>query len=306
MNKKGLSNLLEPSFQLYFVVLALFALVTAVAGKYLLAVAEALVIFVLFLYFRRRDAQRRRDILNYIENISGDIDMATKDTVVNAPLPMVIFRPDTGEIVWSNNLFLHITGEKEHLFDRKISEAVPDFDARWLMEGKSQCPTEIHFRDHRYQVFGRLVRTEDQGRRRFLATTYWVDDTEFSTVRDEFYGSRPVVALLVMDNYDEVFKGVSDSVKAAMTVDVNRRLTEWAAPSSGMFFRYDRDRFMLVFEERYLPAFIENKFDILDKVREVLSPGGQLTNRLPATGRPEKKQVSLEQRNYLNNTMQMW
>ncbi len=274
MNKKGLSRLLEPSFQLYFMVLALFALGTALVGKYILAVTEALVIFVLFLYFRRRDAQRRREILSYIENISGDIDTAAKDTVVNAPLPMVIFRPDTKEVVWSNKLFLHITGEKDHLFDRKITEAIPDFDARWLMEGKSQCPTEVYIGQRRYQVFGRLVHGEGKEKRSYLATTYWVDVTEFSTVRDEFYGSRPVVAILLIDNYDEVFKGVGDNIKTAMTVDINRRFTEWAAPSGGMLCRFDRDRFLLIFEEQYLPAFINGKFDILDRVREVVNPNG--------------------------------
>lgn len=274
MNKKGFSRLLEPSFQLYFIVLALFALVTALVGKYVLAVAEALVVFILFLYFRRRNAHRRREILSYIENISGDIDTAAKDTVVNAPLPMVIFRPDTGEVVWSNNLFLHITGEKDHLFDRKIAEAIPDFDTRWLMEGKSQCPTEVYIGQRRYQVFGRLVHTNDKEKRSYLATTYWVDVTDFSTVRDEFYGSRPVVALLLMDNYEEVYKGVGDNIKTAMQVDINRRLDEWAAPTGGMLCRYDRDRYLLVFEERYLPTLIDGKFDILDRVREVVNPNG--------------------------------
>ncbi|MBO5034801.1 MAG: DHH family phosphoesterase [Oscillospiraceae bacterium] len=274
MNKKGLSRLLEPSFQLYFIVLAAFALVTALSGKYLLAVSEALVILILFLYFRRRNALRRREIMSYIENISGDIDVATKDTVVNAPLPMVIFRPDTGEVIWSNNLFLHITGEKDHLFDRRLTEAVPDFDSRWLMEGKSQCPTEVYIGERRYQVFGRLVHTNDKDKRSYLATTYWVDVTEFSTIQEEFYGSRPVVLLLLMDNYEEVFKGIGDNIKTAMQVDINRRLDEWAAPTGGMLCRYDRDRYLLIVEARGLQALIDSKFDILDQVREVVNPNG--------------------------------
>ena len=54
---------------------------------------------------------------------------------------MVIFRPDTDEIIWSNDLFLRISGEREHLFDTKITSAVPGFDSHWLMEGKTSAPT---------------------------------------------------------------------------------------------------------------------------------------------------------------------
>lgn len=274
MNKKGLSRLLEPRLQLYYLILTAFALFTALVGKYMLAAVEIFIIIVLFAYSRRRNALRKREILSYLENISGDIDVATKDTVVNAPLPMVIFRPDTEEVIWSNNLFLQITGERDHLFDRRISEAVPDFDPRWLMEGKSKCPTEVYIGQKRYQVFGRIVHTDEKDRRSYLATTYWVDVTDFSTIRDEFYGSRPVVGILLIDNYEDVFQGVGDNVKTAMQVDINRRIDEWFAPSGGLLCRYDRDRYLLIFEERYLSHFIDTKFDILDEVREVLNPNG--------------------------------
>ena len=160
MHKKGLSHLLEPSFRLYFIFLAAFAIATAVVGKYTLAVVEGVIVLVLFLYFRQRNSVRRREILSYIENISTNIDIAAKDTMVNAPLPMVIFRPETEEVIWSNEHFLQITGERDHLFDLRISDAVPGFDPRWLMEGKSQCPTEITVRGRRFLVFGHMVRTD--------------------------------------------------------------------------------------------------------------------------------------------------
>ncbi len=278
MPKKNLSTLLEPSFRLYFLFLALFALATAAIGEYVLAVAEAIVVLFLLLYFRQRNATRRRDILNYIENVSANIDVAAKDTMVNAPLPMVIFRPDTEEVIWSNDHFLQITGERDHLFDRRISDAVPGFDPRWLMEGKSLCPLEVELRGRRFQVYGHMVRTEGKGRRGFLATTYWLDVTEFSLLRDEHTATRPVIMLLVLDNYEDIFKGVNDNVKSAMLSDINRRLDEWCESFHGLLCRLERDRRLLILEERYLPAILEKKFDLLDQVREVVNPSG-----MPAT-----------------------
>lgn len=274
MRKKGLSHLLEPSFRLYFLFLAAFAVATALAGQYVLACVEGIIVLALLAYFRHGNDVRKREILSYIDNISSNMDVAAKDTMVNAPLPMVIFQAETEEVIWSNDRFLQITGERDHLFDRKVTEAAPGFDPRWLMEGKTQCPTEVHLGDRRFLVFGHLVRTGSKGERSFLATTYWVDVTEFSLLRDQFYSSRPVVALLNLDNYDEVFRGVSDNVKSAMLSDVDRILDEWATPTHGLLCRYDRDRYLFLFEEEHLAAFLEQKFDLLDQVRGVVNPNG--------------------------------
>ena len=197
MNRK-MTQMLQPSFQLYFVCLILFAAASAFFSLYL-AAAEAVGVVLLGLYYRENSRRRRREIAKYIENVTGNMDVATKDTMVNSPLPMVIFRPESDDIIWTNDRFLHLAGEKEHLFDAKLSSVIPDFDTRWLMEGKNECPTEVTFGPRRFLVYGHLVRAS--GREGgFLATTYWVDVTEFCQVRDQFRGSRPVMAVLLLDN----------------------------------------------------------------------------------------------------------
>ena len=273
MRKNKLSHLLEPSFRLYFVFLLLFAALDALFSLPV-AVLELAVVVILYLYFRRSSAARQKDILSYIENVTCNMDSATKDTMVNAPLPMVIFRPENDEVIWSNDRFLQITGERDHMFDTKLTAAVPDFSSRWLMEGKTQCPTEVRIADRRFLVFGHLVRTEEQGSRGYLATTYWVDVTDFAQVRDDYYATRPVVAILLVDNYEELMKGATDSNRSAMRSEIDDRLAQWVAPAQGLFCRYERDRYLFVFEEQYLAQFQEGKFSILETVRQVSSPAG--------------------------------
>ncbi len=285
MHKKNLTRLLEPSYRLYFVFLLLFALATALVGKYTLAAIELVMVLALFFYFRRSIDTRKREMLSYIDSITGSMDVAAKDTMINAPLPMVIFRPETEEVIWSNDKFLHITGERDHLFDRKITDAVPGFDTRWLMEGKGQCPSEVLVGDRRFLVFGHMARIDKNSGRGFLATTYWVDVTEFSQLRDEYYATRPAIAILQLDNYDEVFKGVSDNIKSAMLSDINRRLDEWTAPTHGLFCRTDRDQFVFLFDEQYMPQFLEKKFDIVDQIHEVVNPSGQPATLTVGVGR---------------------
>ena len=277
MRKKKLSRLLEPGFQLYFVCLVLFAIASAFLSPWL-GGAEGVVIILLYVYFRRSNAQRQKEILKYIDNITCNIDVATKDTMINAPLPMVIFRPESDEVIWSNDRFLQLTGEREHLFDTKLSSVVPGFSSRWLMEGKTECPMEVELADRRFLVFGHLLRTDEKGAHSFLATTYWVDVSDYSAVREEFYGSRPVCAILTVDNYEELMKGISDNEKSSVVNAIDEHISAWCKPTGGLLCKYDRDRYLFLFEERFLAPLREGKFAVLEAVRGVLNPKG-----MPAT-----------------------
>ena len=271
MNRK-LHQLFQPSLQLYFVCLVVFALASALFSLPLAAL-ELVVVALLGLYHRATLHKRRREVTKYIENITGTVDVAAKDTMVNSPLPMVIFRPESGDIIWTNDRFLKLTDNGEHLFDAKLSAVIPGFDTRWLLEGKNECPGDVAFAGRRFLVYGHLVRASERGGG-FLATTYWVDVTDFAQVRDIYYSTRPVVGILTVDNYEELMKGATDSARSAMRSGIDERLAQWVAPAQGLFCRYERDRYLFVFEERFLAQFQEGKFSILETVREVVSPSG--------------------------------
>ena len=271
MNRK-LARLLQPSFQLYFVCLVLFALISAFFSIPL-AVVELAVVLALSVYSRQHSNRCRREIARYLENVTGTVDTATKDTMANSPLPMIIFRPESDDIIWTNDRFLQLTGEQEHLFDAKLSALIPGFDSRWLMEGKNECPTEVEYGSRRFLVFGHLVRTGGRSGG-FLATTYWVDVTEFSLIRDQYQATRPVAAVLLLDNYDELMKNLTENQRSALVSEIDARLDEWVAESGGMLRRYQRERYLFVFDEQYLAKFVEDKFDILDAIHQVVNPSG--------------------------------
>ena len=271
MNRK-LARLLQPSFQLYFVCLVLFALISAFFSIPL-AVVELAVVLALSVYSRQHSNRCRREIARYLENVTGTVDTATKDTMANSPLPMIIFRPESDDIIWTNDRFLQLTGEREHLFDAKLSALIPGFDSRWLMEGKNECPTEVEYGSRRFLVFGHLVRTGGRSGG-FLATTYWVDVTEFSLIRDQYQATRPVAAVLLLDNYDELMKNLTENQRSALVSEIDARLDEWVAESGGMLRRYQRERYLFVFDAQYLAKFVEDKFDILDAIHQVVNPSG--------------------------------
>ena len=273
MKNNKLGGLLEPSLGLYLACMILFALASALFSVPL-AVLEGVIVVILHLYLRRSRSMRKREMLRYIESVTTNMDAASRDTMLNSPLPMVIFYPDTDEVVWSNERFLQLTDGREHLFDTKLSTLVPGFDHRWLLEGKSLCPGEVKLDDRRFLVYGSLVHSEERrGPSPMLATTYWVEITPYVRVKEAFFASRPVLAILLVDNYEDAMKNTDEAARTALRSEINQRLAAWVQPTGGLFLRYDRDRYLFLFEERCLKHFQETKFDVLDAVHDIPAPG---------------------------------
>ena len=274
MSNKKLSRLLEPNLKFYFAVMLLFA-VAAIPVNWQLALAEGTLTVLLYFYFRQSNQKRRQGVLQYIDSVTGSVDTASKSTLINSPLPTLVFRPDTGEIIWSNESFLQLAGVREHLFEMRLSEAVPDFQVQWLLSGKQESPERVELNNHRFRVYGSLVRSRNRtGVQSLVATTYWVDVTEFCQVRDQFRGSRPVMAVLLLDNYEDLMKNQTENQRSTIYAEVNARLDAWVAGTGGMLRRMERDRYLLLFEEQYLSRFVDQKFDILDTIHQVVNSSG--------------------------------
>ncbi len=271
MNQK-LNRILEPKVRLYLIVLAAFAGITCYF-RLQLGLAELGLVLVLFIYYLIVRNRRRKEMARYIARVTNHIDAASKDTMVNSPLPMVIFQPDTGDVIWSNDRFLKITGDREHLFDTKIDAAVPGFSTKWLLDGKTECPTEYKIDGKSYMVFGHVSRS-GEGNQTLLATTYWIDITALAQIRGQFYATRPVVSILLIDNYEDLIRSTSDKDRSALRSSVEDEINAWLQPSGGLLCRYDRDRYLCVFETQYLEQFQQGKFSVLDAVHKVVSPNG--------------------------------
>ncbi len=269
-----LSQLFQPSVQLYFACLFLFALISA-SYSLPLAAIELAVVVVLALYSRTVARRQKRELAKYLDSVAGSADAASQDSAANTPLPMIIFRPDTGEIIWTNDRFLQITNRREHLYDAKLSTLIPGFDIRWLKEGKERCPEEVEYEKRRFLVFGQLVRTGEKGKGGgFLAATYWVEVTELSRSRELFLATKPVCAVLLLDNYEDLTKNLTENIRSQILSEIDSRLDEWVQQTGGILRRYERERYLYLFEEQYLPRFIEQKFDILNTIRQVHNPSG--------------------------------
>ena len=269
MSNKKLSRLLEPNLKFYFGVMLLFAL-AAIPVNWQLALAEGALTVLLYFYFRQSNQKRRQGVLQYIDSVTGSVDTASKSTLINSPLPTLVFRPDTGEIIWSNESFLQLAGVREHLFEMRLSEAVPDFQVQWLLSGKQESPERVELNNHRFRVYGSLVRSRNRtGVQSLVATTYWVETTEADHLREVYEASRPVAAILMLDNYEDLMKACEDTQRSAVLAQIDEKLQTWANAGQGILLKTDRNHYLFLFEEQYFQHFVDEKFSILDTVRAI-------------------------------------
>ena len=269
MSNKKLSRLLEPNLKLYFFFMAVFAVAT-VSVSIKLAAIEFAITAALYVYFTRSDKKRRQGVLQYIDSVTGSVDSASKSTLINSPLPVMVFRPDTGEIIWSNESFQQLAGVREHLFEMKLKDAAPEFPVQWLLEGRSECPERVVMNGRRFHVYGSLVRSRGRGSdQNLVATTYWVDTTESDLLKERHFATLPVVSVLLLDNYDDLMKACADTQRSAIRAQIEERLLKWTEPGNGLLLKMDRDRYLYIFEEQYYNQILEDKFSVLDAIRDI-------------------------------------
>ena len=270
MNKQ-LKRMLEPGARLFFVVLIIYAGVSCYFSP-AVGFAEAAGVLLLFFVYRLITKSRKRELMKYMDQMMTHVDTAAKDNIVNFPLPMAIVRLDTGAILWSNGAFVRFTDGREHFFDRNIASIMPGFDLKWLLEGKNECPDAASVNGGKYSVMGNIIRND--GRGAMLATLLWIDRTEEIDLKTERALTRPVVSVIMIDNYEEALKNMPDSQKSGILASVDKHVGKWTADTGGISRKFERDKYLFVFESMWLSKFVEEKFALLERVRSVTGAGG--------------------------------
>lgn len=271
MNQK-LNQLIEPHLKLYFFFNIVFIVLTVFVSLPL-ALLEFVLMGALAVYLLMMRNHRKNKAAALIGRLIEQLNMTNKEVLLNSPFPMVIFRLNTGEIIWSNDRFLAISGHEEHLFDTKISSAIPDFDFEWLKEGRQCAPNELVVGERRYMVFGSTT-CVDKGGSDTMATTYWIDVTELSEGCELYHETRPQVGVITIDNFEELMRNLPDNSRSNLRAAIEQELVQWSDSVGGLILRYDRDHYIFLFETQYLAAFKKEKFSILDAIHKITSPNG--------------------------------
>ncbi len=267
--ERSIKRLLRNGAYISCAVLLLFGIIEAARQQYPLAAAMAAAAIVLLILDL---AVTRLRVKSIAANVQTAVDNLSKTVSATAPWPMAEVRMSDGEILWHNRQFQKALSTAESRVGEQLRDVFHDFRLDWLQSGKQEAPDELQIRDRRFRCLGFLPK-HDTGTEA-VAQLLWIDSTELLDTRDEFLRSRPVVSIILIDNYDELTNNLSDSAVSNLNAALNERISAWAEKIGGLLRKLERNRFLFIFEAKELFRITEGKFSLLDSTREVTNPNG--------------------------------
>lgn len=125
-------------------------------------------------------------------------------------------------------------------------------------------PIQVSWRGVNYNVS--CYKTQSVGKGHCIAV--WEDTTELCTLKKELEMKSVMVAFVVIDNFSEAVQFIQDKQRTALAL-IGSTLDAWTASLGGILKEYDKDKFIIIFEQRHFEKLDESRFDILDKIREI-------------------------------------
>ena len=247
-----------------------FCLASLLFGQLLLAAVEGIIILLLFGSYTIFRKARSRQLLRFLQDSPNTLESVTHG---ESPFPSVVIRLADGGIVRSNEQFAAMTGFSEAMTERQLSDVLPGFKTDWLVDRKTEAPYDVTIGGRRYRVYGTTTRSDDS-MSIMLGVLYFSDLTKLYQIRDEYVRSRPVVSIILIDNYEELTKNLTENSISAMHAKLGDTITQWTDEYHGLLRRLERNRFLFIFEKQDLNRAIEDKFSLLENIHQIMNPSG--------------------------------
>ena len=266
MNGK-LKRLLQSGAYTYSIILLGFGAIALAYREYGIAIslgAAAVVLFVASLLYSRIRAKR---IAAYIRQ---SVEALSASAAGGVPYPMLTFRMDNGELLWHNKQFQETANLSETAVGRPLTDVLPGFETGWLRTGKSAWDRDQQLRGSRYLILGNFPDPQQKE----VAQLHLIDATELLQTRDEYLRTRPVTALILIDNYDELTNNLQDAAISTMNAALNECINRWTESIGGLLRKLERNRYLFLFEAKDLYRVTDGKFSLLDDIRQIANPAG--------------------------------
>lgn len=268
MDKK-LMRLFRPSRAAYYVLMIAFSMGSILVGQYLLGAAELAATGAAFFVHLSHQRSSNRRIRQYLQHATDTLESSGQGS---SPFPAVLVQLGDQSVVWCNAQFAELTGLTLTSVNRQLEDVLPGVKTEWLTAGKTECPRDLELNGRRYRLFGTAVKEKNGPP--LVGVIYLNDLTELYQVRDEYIRSRPVVAIIMVDNFEELTRNLTEGAISTLNAKLNDAITHWTEPYHGLLRRLEKNRFLFVFEKRDLDDAVSNKFSLLEEVHLIVSPTG--------------------------------
>ncbi len=201
---------------------------------------------------RRRSASKSSPDIN----VHRFLDESGSAVFKSTESPVVAFNRH-GRILWYNDAAGRIFGDQDNRIGCEIDEILGD------NPGKALSEVEILLGDRKYSVEGFTLSERGEG----LYLAVFSDVTELSALEKKYKDERVAVAYIAIDNVEDVLQSIHDKFASAVSY-IDNILKSWAESMNGVIKSYENDKYIMLFDSVYLDKCIEERFAILDRIRD--------------------------------------
>ncbi|MDE4542969.1 DHH family phosphoesterase [Thermoanaerobacterium sp. R66] len=247
---------------------AVLAFVLLYYNVYISIVSMVLLAYILYVEYRGAK-KKRTEFDKYIERLFFSVDKASGNVLPLLPIPVALMRED-GNIVWYNSCFAQTFEDKK------------DINNVFLKYAKSKKDEKYHFRIGNKYYYMISIISKTKRRKSKDGENYYnvfiFDETDYMEISKKLVSSQPVLGYILVDNYEEALQSADDLNKPVVAAEIERRLNIWIQSMNAYIIKYANDRYIFVTQEADLKNLEENRFEILDFIRDI-----NVGNKIPIT-----------------------
>ena len=275
MFNKSAFKINMPEINAYIVVIGILSLILMYYNIYIGMLVFLAFIYIVFHNWKVRDI-RSKEWNKYIQDLALDIDEVNKKAILNLPIPLCILEFD-GSITWYNTKF-HEMNEEEDTLGMNIESLVKNIDLRKVLNENKEMYTNINYKDRDYTIVYNVIKSEQEGKSKYLMMLYWLDKTDYLELENKYNNEKNVIALIQVDAYEEVLQSAPEERRPLINVDIDKTLAYLESTCNGALKKTSNDKYILILNNQELQKLEADKFSILDTIREI-----NQENNLPVT-----------------------
>ena len=271
-NRKIFDKLISKT-KIYLAII--FILLVIVCIENISMITPSILIFIAVIsYSYYANNRRKSEISETLQDLTLSVDTAAKSSLINSPFPLVILESN-GNIIWKSSKF--ITEFKDFDINNYINNLIVDIKADIEETEKDeakekQISKHVEINNKNYEILGKFVHSRKYDKKhndKYMMMLYFIDETEMVKLKEEYKDSKSCVTIIMIDNYEETIQQLESEEKPQITAEIDKCIFEWTDKTNGVLIKTDRDKYVYLFEQRYFDIVKEDKFSILDKVKEI-------------------------------------
>jgi len=270
-NKSIFDNLVSRT-KIYLVIILLLLILICWQNTALIIPSIAVYAIILgYTYFANN--KRKGEISETLQDLTLTVDSAAKTSLINSPFPLIILETD-GNVVWKSAKFGTEFADIDinSFIDDLVVDVKDEIKNRKNNTDKS-ISKNMEVNKRKYKVVGKFVNSKSYSKneqeKKYMAVLYFIDETENIKLQKEYTDSKSCVAIIMIDNYEENMQVLESEEKVQYIAEIDKTIYEWTNETNGILIKSDRDRYVYIFEQRYLDKIKEDKFSVLDNIKEL-------------------------------------